>query len=204
MKKLVLLFIISLSTQVFSKEIKILFIGDSLTEGYGIPRSESYPQQLGMILKSKGHQVKIINAGVSGSTTSSGLERLKWQLKSRPDILVISLGANDGLRGIPVHKSKENLEKIILKAQDVKIPTLLTGMHLPQNYGTEYRQNFHKIFVELKDKYQLNFMPFLLEGVARVKELNLADGIHPNKKGYTIVANKVAPTLEKMIQTLKK
>ncbi len=172
----------------FSKTI--LFIGDSLTEGYQIDPSKAYPS---LIQNELGDDFKIINGSVSGSTTSSGLSRLRWFLKANPDILVLALGANDGLRGIILEKSKENLIKIINLAKEKKMKIILAGMMLPPNYGEEYTKDFKKMFEELAEDPDISLIPFLLEGVAAEKELNLDDGIHPNEKGH-----------EKMKQTVLK
>lgn len=124
---------------------------------------------------------------------------MKWQLKGKPQVLIIALGANDGLRGIPVQASQENLEKLIQFSKNQKLKILLVGMLLPQNYGKDYRSQFQKVFENLAKKHQLDFMPFLLKDVARRKELNLEDGIHPNEKGHEIMAANLIPYLEKLL-----
>lgn len=185
------------------KEHKILFIGDSLTEGYGVAKEQAYPSLVQDQINDEGKfKIRTINAGVSGSTTSSGLERLNWQIKSKPSILFVALGANDGLRGIPVKTSKSNLEKIIKTGIDKNMKVILGGMLLPQNYGKEYRDQFSNMYKDLAKKYNLTFIPFILEGVARVKELNIEDGIHPNAKGHKKMANVVKPYILKVLKTL--
>ncbi len=191
---------------VFGKDMetvhKVLFIGDSLTEGYGVAKTEAYPALLEKdINENSTYKIKVINAGVSGSTTASGIERLNWQLKSKPRIVLIALGANDGLRGIPVETSKKNLEKIIEASQAKNLEIIFGGMFLPQNYGEKYRQDFQKMFSDIAKKYNLIFIPFLLDGVAKVKELNIDDGIHPNANGHKIIAKTVRPYL---LEALKK
>lgn len=171
---------------------KILFLGDSLTAGYGITHESAYPYLIKKELEvNKKLDVKIFNGSVSGSTTSSGLSRLEWYLRANPEILVLALGANDGLRGISIEKTKDNLEKIILKAKKGNIKIVLAGMKLPPNYGDDYRDRFEKMFLDLKNKHKIIHIPFLLEGVAAKKELNLSDGIHPNEKGHQIMMKTV-------------
>lgn len=171
--------------------IKILIIGDSLTEGYGVTKEEAYPYQVEVLLKKKGKNVKVINAGSSGSTTASASSRLKWHIRSKPHILILSLGANDGLRGIKVKSTKKNLSRVISLASSHGIKVLLAGMKLPYNYGKKYRQEFEKVFKDLVKEHGIGFIPFLLKGVGGVKDLNLPDGIHPNKKGHQIIAQTV-------------
>lgn len=176
----------------------ILFLGDSLTEGHNLSKEASYPSVIGKILTQKGHKdIKILNGGVSGSTTASGMSRLRWFLKAKPNILVLALGANDGLRGTKLSETKKNLENIITKAQEKQMKVILCGMLLPTNYGEKYREEFSALYTSLAKKYKLKMVPFLLDGVAGNKDLNLPDGIHPNEKGYEIVAKNVLKVLEK-------
>ena len=142
---------------------------------------------------------QVVNGGVSGSTTASGLSRLNWFLKGNPKAVIIALGANDGLRGIKLKESKANLEKIILKAKSKNIKVFLAGMQLPPNYGKEYTSEFQKMFEELKKKHNVFYIPFLLKGVAGKKELNLEDGIHPNKKGHKIMAKTVYEEIKDLL-----
>lgn len=190
MKKLALLFtLILIPTLGLSKTI--LFLGDSLTEGYRLPKENSYPSLVQEKFKADGIDVKIINGGVSGSTSADGLNRLKWYMKKNPDIMVLALGANDGLRGLKISKTKENLLKIISHAQAKGVKVLLMGMLMPPNFGQQYTDDFKNMYVKIKDEKNTPFLPFLLKGVAGIKELNLADGIHPNAKGYNIIAKEV-------------
>ena len=181
------------------KQTTILFIGDSLTEGYGVAQENGYVSLIESELKEKGKSIKILNGSVSGSTTSSGLKRLKWFLKAKPDILFLELGANDGLRGVKLDVSRKNLDDIILLALKNKMRVLLAGMMLPPNYGPEYTKNFKNMFIELTKKHNINMIPFILEGVAGQKDLNLADGIHPNEKGHKILKSKVIKYLEPLL-----
>jgi len=202
--RLTLLLVLLLgSSLVSANEVKVLCLGDSLTEGYGVDKKDSYPSQLSDLIKKKGHSnVKIVNAGISGSTSASALRRLKWHLKSKskPQIIILALGANDGLRGQDVENSKVNLEKTIQLAKTHKIEILLAGMKMPPNYGNKYTRAFEKIFPELATKHKLPLVPFLLKDVAAKKELNLPDGIHPNEKGYTIVAATVYAHLNPLLK----
>lgn len=203
MKKLIrlsfLLFFIVINSA-FAIETRILFLGDSLTEGYGISKENAYPNLIEKTLHSEGRkEIKIINAGESGSKTSSAIRRLRWHMRSKPSILVLALGANDGLRGIKAEVIKNNLQSVIDLAKKNEIKVLLVGMQMPINYGKEYRGEFYDIYLELAKKNELTFLPFLLEGVARVKELNLDDGIHPNEKGHEQIAKTVLPFLKKLL-----
>lgn len=204
--RLPLLFILTLSFVTFFNSSfaaappTIVFLGDSLTEGYGINQTEAYPAVLDALLKSKNIPAKIINAGVSGSTSASGESRMRWQLKSKPNILFLALGANDGLRGLPAAEMKKNLEKVILMSQAQKVRVILAGMKIPMNYGDTYRQQYEAVFKDLAKKYSLTFVPFLLEGVATVKQLNIADGIHPNEKGHTLMGKALLPVIEQAIK----
>lgn len=170
---------------------KIVFIGDSLTEGYSLDPEFSYPSLIQKKLLRDGHDYKVINGGVSGSTTASGMSRLKWFLKSKPRVLVLALGANDGLRGIKLVETEKNLKKIIEIGLKNKMKIILAGMRIPPNYGASYTKNFKEIFPRLVKKYKIGFIPFLLKGVAGVAKYNIQDGIHPNAKGYEIVSENV-------------
>lgn len=187
----------------YAESFKILCLGDSLTEGYGVSKASAYPAKLKTKLSEKEIGVEVINAGVSGSTTASGLSRLRWALKAKakPDILIIALGANDGLRGQPVKNSKENLRKIIQYAKSQGLKVLLAGMKLPKNYGKAYTSEFQDMFSDLATTEKLTFMPFLLEGVAAVSSLNLPDGIHPNVKGHEMIASNLLIYLLPLLKT---
>ena len=169
-----------------------LFLGDSLTEGYGVSKEDAYPSLVEKMIKEKlKKEVKIINGGVSGSTTSDGLARLNWYLKRKPNVFLLALGANDGLRGLKLEQTKKNLQAMITKAKKNGIKVLLAGMLMPPNYGTEYTKKFENMYKDLKRKNNLKSMSFLLEGIAGKKEFNQRDGIHPNEKGHQVIAKKV-------------
>ena len=192
MKKFILiLFLITLQFA-NAKDDTILFLGDSLTEGLGVTKEDAFPKLVETMIQIElKKDITVINGGVSGSTTSDGLDRLKWYMKKKPSIVFLALGANDGLRGLDLKQSQENLEEIIKYAQDSNAKVLLAGMLIPPNYGPKYSENFRKMYEQLKDKYKLKSMPFLLEGVAGNKELNQRDGIHPNEQGHKIIAKNV-------------
>ena len=174
----------------------ILFLGDSLTEGYRLPKENAYPALVEKELKASKKGVKVINGGSSGATSASGLKRLDWYLKAKPDILVLALGANDGLRGLKVSDTEKNLASTIEKAQGRGIKVIMAGMKMPTNYGEPYRTDFEEMFPKLAKKYKLKIIPFILEGVGGKPELNLPDGIHPNSKGHEIMAETVLKVLE--------
>ena len=183
-----------------SELIKILVLGDSLTEGYGVAKEDSFPSQLENELKENYPKIKVISAGSSGSTSASAYKRLKWHLKSKPQILILALGANDGLRGISPQTTKENLKKTIQLAKENRIEVVLAGMQMPYNYGEEYRKSYAKTFTDLSQELKLNTIPFLLEGVGGIKEMNLADGIHPNEKGHKKIARNISRKLQSVIK----
>lgn len=192
-------------TQVYRKNstensFRILILGDSLTEGYGVSAQQAFPSLLEKKLNDefssdKNRSYEIINAGISGSTSSGGVSRIEWLLKSKPDFLILALGGNDGLRGVPVEETKNNLEKIILAAKSKDIPTLLAGMKMPPNYGIEYTREFSKQFEDLANQENVPLIPFLLEGVGGNPAMNLPDRIHPNPAGHQKIAQTVYQNL---------
>ncbi len=189
---ILLLFVLLSTATVYSAEKTILILGDSLTAGYGVEKDEAFPKLLEDRLRDLGFtEVKVVNGGFSGSTTASAFQRIRWYMKLKPDMVILELGANDGLRGHKIESIKNNLAKTIRFAQERNIVTVLAGMKLPINYGSRYTRDFEALFKSLSDQYALPLIPFLLEGVAGRPELNLADGIHPNPKGHKIVAENV-------------
>ncbi|MFA6238622.1 MAG: arylesterase [Bacteriovorax sp.] len=175
----------------------ILFLGDSLSEGQGLDEGQSFPRVVERNLRVKKHDVAVINGGVSGSTTASGLGRLKWHLKKPVDILVLELGANDGLRGLKIDETEKNLKEIISYAKSQKIKVLLLGLLMPPNYGKKYTSDFENMYKKISESEKVSFLPFLLKKVAGYSELNLSDGIHPNAKGHELVAAEVTTFIEK-------
>lgn len=179
---------------------KILFLGDSLTEGYGVSKDKSYPQWVKKKLEARGIQVEILNGSISGSTTASSLSRMKWFLKAKPHFVFLALGANDGLRGIKVEESEKNLGDAIALAQSKKIKVIIAGMMVPPNYGPDYGKKFKEMYPNLSKKYGVALLPFLLEGVAGEKEYNQEDGIHPNEAGHEKMGEKVADFLYPLLK----
>ena len=186
-----------------STQKNILFFGNSLTAGYGLddPGTESFPSIIQHNLDSLKLPYKAINGGLSGETTSDGRNRVNWQLRQPVDIFVLELGANDGLRGIPVAETEVNLQSIIsqVKAKYPKVNMILTGMKVPPNMGQQYSDDFTKIFPRLAKKNDIQLVPFLLENVAGIRELNQKDGIHPTAKGAKIVAQNVWQVLKGLL-----
>lgn len=178
---------------------KIVVLGDSIADGFGVDKDKSYPALLEIMLKKKGHSVKVVNAGISGSTTASALSRLKWQLREKPYLLIIELGGNDGLRGIAVTASKKNLGEAIKLARENGVRVLITGMKLPANYGEQYRREFETMFSQLAQEHKVPIMPFLLQDVGGKSQYNLPDGIHPNEQGHQKIAENLLPFVEKQL-----
>ena len=186
--------------QVTANRPKIIAFGDSLTAGFGLAEKESYPYLLQEKLKADGFDYEVINAGVSGDTSLGGLERSDWVLEQdNAKILILELGANDLLRGVPVAKMKENLDAIIRKAKAKNIRVLLCGMLSPPTMGAQYQKDFMLAFPDLASEHKVDFLPFLLDNVAAKKELNQADGIHPNVDGEKIMTDNVFKALKPML-----
>jgi acyl-CoA thioesterase I len=179
---------------------KIVVLGDSLTAGLGLLETQAYPALLQEKLREDGYQWDVINAGISGDTSAAGLQRIDWAL-SQGDvrILVLELGANDGLRGLPIAEMKKNLAAIIERAQEKRMSVLLAGMEAPPNFGPEYTVSFRQVYRDLAREYKVTLLPFLLDKVAGVPSLNQSDGIHPNIDGSRIVADTVWNVLRPMV-----
>lgn len=183
-----------------SAKPKIVFLGDSLTAGLGLPSDQSYPSLIGKKLKDHGYDYEIVNAGVSGDTSAGGVRRLDWSLEGDVRALVLALGANDGLRGLPTDEMKKNLEAVLDRAKARNIPVVLAGMEAPPNNGPQYTQEFRKVYSDLAEEYDVRFVPFLLLGVAGDATKNQSDGIHPNARGAEIVAGLVWAELEPLLR----
>jgi acyl-CoA thioesterase I len=173
----------------------LVAIGDSLTAGYGLPQGDAFPVQLEAALQRNGLDIKVENAGVSGDTSTGGLQRLDWALANGADYVLLELGANDALRGIEPQITRQNLDTIIQKIQAKDIPIFLTGMKAPPNMGASYQKEFDQIFPTLAEKYGISFYPFFLDGVAAIEKLNQDDAIHPNKDGVAVIVSKMLPFL---------
>lgn len=181
---------------------RIVFLGDSLTAGYGLPEEEAFPAVVAERLAEQGRSVEVVNAGVSGDTSAGGLARLDWVLGREPDIVVVELGPNDGLRGLSLEMTERNLRQIITRAREAGARVLLVGMKLPPNYGPDYTARFEALYPRLAQELDVPLVPFLLEGVGGEPELNLPDGMHPNPAGHRRVAENVLPYLREVLEAL--
>lgn len=175
---------------------RVVFLGDSLTAGLGLPIAQSYPSLIGKKLEQKGFNYEIVNAGVSGDTSAGGLRRLDWSLQGDVHALVLALGANDGLRGLPPAEMKKNLKAVLDRAKERNIPVVLAGMEAPPNFGQDYTREFRQVYIDLAKEYDVRFVPFMLLGVAGNPTLNQGDGIHPNSRGAEMVAELIWKELE--------
>jgi len=182
--------------QTISTSPRIVFLGDSLTAGLGLSAEQSFPSLISKKLKERGLDYEVVNAGVSGDTTAGGLRRLDWSLEGDVRVLIVALGGNDALRGLPIDDMKKNLTAILDRAKARGIPVILAGMEAPPNNGIDYTTGFRKVYTDLAKQYDVRFIPFLLQGVAGDASLNQADGIHPNVRGAEIVAELVWKELE--------
>ncbi len=191
-------FIIALTFSASSSwaQKKMIVLGDSLSEGYGVAKDAAFPAVLEKKLQAAEKKWTVVNAGVSGSTTASAVGRLKWLAKSKPDVILLALGANDGLRGLKLEDSEKNLGAAIEYAQKEKIRVILGGLYMPPNYGKDYTDQFAKMYQSLAKKYKVTFIPFILDKVAGNPKYNLADGIHPNEAGHRIIAENVFESLK--------
>ena len=178
-------------------------VGDSLTAGYGLAETESFPAQMERALRKLGHDVRIINSGVSGDTSAGGRARLAWALAENPDAVILELGANDGLRGLDPKNTEANLEAMIREIAKRKIPILLTGMRAPPNLGSEYEAEFNGLYRRLAGRHKILLYPFFLEGVAAIPSLNQADAIHPNAKGVVEIVNRIRPIVLQLIDKMR-
>ena len=179
----------------------LVFLGDSLTAGLGVGEAEAFPEGVGGLLEAEGIDVRVVNAGVRGATTAGGRARLDWLLRQQPDVLVVGLGANDGLRGLALEETEANLRQIVETAREAGARVLLLGMMLPPNYGSDYTQGFQAIYPKLAAELEVPLVPFLLTGVAGVPELNQADGIHPTVEGHRLMAANVLPFLRPLVES---
>ena len=179
---------------------RIVVLGDSLTAGLGLPITQAYPSLLQQRLKEEGFDYEVVNAGVSGDTSASGLSRLDWALQGDVRILIVALGGNDALRGLPASQLQRNLGEIIERAQARRIRVILAGMESPPNWGRDYNVSFHKVYTTLAAQFHVPLVPFLLAGVAGTDTLNQPDGIHPTAAGARIVADNVWAVLKPVLQ----
>lgn len=192
-----LFFLIFLFSSFSFANKKLIILGDSLTEGFGVAKEAAYPAILEKKLHESGKKEwTVVNAGVSGSTTASAVTRMKWLFKSKPDAVLIVLGANDGLRGFKIEDTTKNLSDSIEYAKQQQVRVILGGIYLPPNYGKAYTEKFKNMFEVLAKKYNVPFIPFVLEKVAGNPKYNLSDGIHPNEEGHKIIAENIFQVLK--------
>lgn len=186
-----------------ARPVAIVALGDSLTAGYQLPPGDAFPVKLQAALKAKGLDVTVENAGVSGDTSTGGLERLDWAVGDGVDAVILELGANDALRGIDPAVTRRNLDEILARLKARGIAVLLTGMLAPPNMGPQFAAAFNPIFTELAAKHGVLFDPFFLEGVAAVRDLNLADGMHPNARGVDAIVARILPKVEELVAEVR-
>lgn len=182
-----------------SVPVRIVAFGDSLTAGYQLQPGQAFPVRLETALKKRGHNVEVLNAGVSGDTTAAGLERFDWAVPDGTDAVILELGANDALRGQDPKQACANLEKIIGRLKARNMDVLLAGMNAPRNWGPEYAASFDAIYPDLAAKHGILLYPFFLDGIALDRTLNLGDGMHPNPKGVDIIVERIMPKVEELI-----
>ncbi len=183
--------------------VTLLALGDSLTAGYGLPATDSFPSQLQKALQAKGRAVRVVNAGVSGDTSAGGLARLDWALADKPQTAIVALGANDGLRGLDPAKMEANLDAIVTKLQNAGVKVLLAGMEAPPNLGPDYGQAFRGAYARVAERRKVAFYPFFLDGVAANPALNQKDGLHPTAQGVAIIVGRMMPTVEKLLDQVR-
>ncbi len=186
--------------ETLGKELRILAVGDSLFAGYGLKQGEGFTSQMEIALRDAGHSATVVNAAVSGDTTSGGLARLEWLLGDPYDAVILFLGANDALRAIPVELVSNNLRAMLEILVSRQIPTLFVGMRAPRNLGPQYVEEFDAVYTKLAADFDVVFYPFFLEGVATDLSLNLEDGIHPNAEGIAVIVEKILPYAEELVQ----
>ncbi len=173
--------------------LTILAFGDSLTAGFGVEPQDSYPAQLERKLQADGYQVQVINGGISGETSSAGLSRLEWMLKTKPDIVIVETGGNDALRGVDLAITRENIGEIVRQFDESGAVVIVAGLQIIQNLGAEYTTEFAAIYPQIAEEYNAILIPFMLEGVAADPDLNQADFIHPTAEGYTVIVDHIYP-----------
>ena len=187
-----------------AQALRIVAFGDSLIAGFGLRANEAFPAQLENALKKRGHDVAIVNAGVSGDTTSGGLARLDWSVPDGTEALILVLGANDMLRGMEPELARKNLDEMIGRLKARKIEVLLAGMRAAPNMGADYAAKFDSIYASLAKQHDILIYPFFLDGVAGEREMNLNDGIHPTPKGVSLIVERIMPMVESLIERVKK
>jgi acyl-CoA thioesterase-1 len=183
-----------------AQTVTLLALGDSLIAGYGLQPSDAFPVKLEAALKAKGHDVKVINAGVAGDTALDGASRLDWALSDEVDAVIVEFGANDALRGLAVPQAEQALDQLLGKLGERHLPVLLAGMRAPPNLGPEYQSAFDGMYARLAEKHGTLFYPFFLDGVAAEVKLNQADGMHPNPAGVDVIVTRILPDVERLLE----
>ncbi|MDH3579823.1 MAG: arylesterase [Hyphomicrobiales bacterium] len=182
-----------------TRKTVLVALGDSLTAGYGLAPEQAFPSQLEAALKKRGHDVRVVNAGVSGDTTAAGLARLDWVIPEEADAVIVELGANDALRGLDPSQARANLDEIVTRLKKSGRKVLIAGMLAPRNLGREYAERFDPIFPALAKKHDALLYPFFLDGVAGKRTLTLPDGLHPNARGIAAIVARILPSVEKLL-----
>lgn len=182
-----------------AETLRILALGDSLTAGYGVAADAAFPVQLERALKAQGYDVAVLNAGVSGDTTAGGKARLDWALAEKPQIAIVELGANDGLRGLDPRLTEQNLDAILTRLKAANMRVLLTGMRAPPNYGPDYADSFARLFPRLAEHHKVALYPFFLDGVARDPKLTQPDGLHPTAEGVAEIVRRILPSVKAVL-----
>lgn len=180
-------------------ETTVLALGDSLVAGYGLPEGQSFTDRLQAALRAEGHDVRVIDGGVSGDTTAGGLARLDWMLAEEPDAVIVVLGGNDTLRGLEPEQTHANLDAILTRLEEEGVAVLLAGMRAPPNMGSEYTEEFDAVYPRLAREHAVVFYPFFLDGVAARPELNQSDGIHPNARGVEVIVERLLPHVKELL-----
>jgi acyl-CoA thioesterase-1 len=186
-----------------AEPLRIVALGDSLSAGYQLPAEAAFPVQLEAALKERGHEVEVVNAGVSGDTTSGGLARLDWSVGADADAVIVELGANDALRGLPVASARSNLEAIVSRLRARGLPVLVAGMRAPRNLGPDYVEAFDAMFGEIAEAHDALLYPYFLDGIPMSAETVLPDGIHPTAKGVAIIVEGILPRVEDLIARVR-
>lgn len=199
MKYIIFFLILFLINSKIQAETHILFLGDSLAEGLGVDENQAFPKLVERNLRLKKKEVVVTNGGVSGATSASGEGRLRWHLKKKTDVVILELGANDGLRGLKISETENNLRKIIQFAKNQKVKIILAEIQMPPNYGIKYTSEFKQMYLHLSQTEKILLMPFFLKNVAGISKYNQADGIHPNVQGHEIIAKDITNFLEKIL-----
>ncbi len=200
---LAIILALGLASPAAARPLRLVALGDSLTAGYGLPPGQAFPDVLARALKAKGWDVEVVNAGVSGDTAADGLARFDWSVPAGADALIVELGANDMLRGADPAATEVTLDHVLAKAKDAHMATLFAGMVAAPNYGEDYKHRFDAIYPDLAKKFGVTLYPFFLEGVAGHRDLQLSDGLHPNRQGVERIVEGILPSVETVLGTVK-